>query len=137
MTTLQSIQDATAQESAIRQKSVPLERLREAIKSKPPTRGFYRALKDNPFGIIAEIKRKSPSMENISGMDIALVAQAYQAHPAVTAISVLTQNADFGGSPADLELVRTKSAKPILRKEFIFSEYEVTTPAGLGLMPYC
>jgi indole-3-glycerol phosphate synthase len=61
--------------------------------------------------------------------------KVYHEHPVVVAISVLTQNSHFGGSPEELMRIRGDIScrpKPLLRKDFIFSEYEVYYSRVIG-----
>ena len=75
-------------------------------------------LKSN-FGIIAELKRKSPSA-GIINADLNIQKQgAYYEKSNVAGISCLTDSTFFGGSLDDLTLLRTSLYVPILRKEFI------------------
>ena len=125
---LQMLLDATRQESEGRKEKDSIKSLKARIKDLPPTRGFIRHIASRPFSLIAEIKLKSPSMGRMSIMEseeIAHVHRLYDRHPVVSSISVLTQNAHFGGSPAALRQVHRETRKPILRKDFISDEYEV------------
>lgn len=82
--------------------------------------------------IIAEFKRKSPSRGEIrSDADPVMITQAYVAAGA-TAISVLTEEDYFAGSLDDLRAVRQAISQPILRKDFIFEEYQVHESAAAG-----
>jgi indole-3-glycerol phosphate synthase len=125
---LQTLIDATRQESEGRKEKDSLKSLKAKIKDLPPARGFIRQIASRPFSLIAEIKLKSPSMGRMSileSQDIAHVHRLYDRHPVVSTISVLTQNAYFGGSPAALRQVHRETRKPVLRKDFIIDEYEV------------
>jgi indole-3-glycerol phosphate synthase len=127
---LQTLLDATRQESDARKARDSLKSLKDKIKDLPPARGFARQIAAQPFSLIAEIKVKSPSMGAMNSgdcSDIANVHKVYDRHPVVSAISVLTQHTHFGGSPEDLRRVRRETRKPILRKDFILDEYEVYT----------
>ena len=101
-----------------------------------PTRGFAASLRSREFSVIAEVKRSSPSMGAINASALDFAHGVYNDHPVVAAISVLTQGSHFSGSPSDLESVRKltegRSPKPILRKDFIFSEYEVLYSRWIG-----
>ena len=132
---LQTLLDATRQESEGRKEKDSIKSLKAKIKDLPPTRGFIRQIASRPFSLIAEIKLKSPSMGRMSVMesqDIAHVHRLYDKHPVVSAISVLTQHAHFGGSPSALRQVHRETRKPILRKDFIEDEYEVYYSRAIG-----
>ena len=89
----------------------------------PPS--FAAALRGPTVALIAEIKRRSPSAGAIA-QDLlpADHARAYQAGGAA-AISVLTDEAFFGGSLADLDAVRAAVTLPLLRKDFILDEVQL------------
>ena len=132
--TLQDILQATEAESAQRRRQEPSPALQQRIADLPATLGFARHLAAK-FGVIAEIKVKSPSMGIMSATAEATAEVAhrfYQEHPIVTAISVLTQAAHFGGSEQRLRTVRRETTKPILRKDFVQDEYEVYFSRAIG-----
>jgi indole-3-glycerol phosphate synthase len=82
--------------------------------------------------IIAEFKRRSPSKGVIrEAADAATIARSYESAGA-TAISVLTEENYFDGSLDDLRAVREVVSIPILRKDFIFDEYQVYESAAAG-----
>nr|WP_294860839.1 indole-3-glycerol phosphate synthase TrpC [uncultured Fluviicola sp.] len=86
----------------------------------------------NHFGIIAEIKRKSPSAGEINpGLNVLSQAQIYESQGA-TGISVLTDHSYFGGSIEDLEQIRSQTHLPLLRKEFIVDEYQLFESKAAG-----
>lgn len=91
-----------------------------------PRRSLADALrKAQPVGIIAEIKRASPSKGVINGdLQPAYTAWAYE-QAGATAISVLTDREFFHGSGEDLVQARIASTLPILRKDFIIDPYQV------------
>lgn len=133
--TLNDILVSTERESKLRQEQYPLREITRKIDKMGPTRGFRRALAAKPFGLIAEIKRKSPSMGEINPLADAIAVPVYHANDFVSAISVLTQETHFGGSPKILKDIAQKTQcrpKPILRKDFIFSEYEVFFSRFIG-----
>lgn len=83
-------------------------------------------------GIIAEVKRRSPSMGIINEtVHVGSLAAGYAA-AGVSAISVLTDGASFGGSKEDLLTARNVVSCPILRKEFIVDGYQVIESKAIG-----
>jgi indole-3-glycerol phosphate synthase len=94
---------------------------------------FRRSLSDEKsIKIIAEFKRASPSKGDINGeADPVAIARAYEAGGAA-AISVLTEEDKFLGSPADLSAVRAATHLPVLRKDFIFAVEQVYETALMG-----
>ena len=86
---------------------------------------FAAALRGPSVGVIAEVKRRSPSAGAIAeDLDPVALAAAYAAGGAV-AISVLTDEAHFGGSLEDLERVVREVPRPVLRKDFILDELQL------------
>lgn len=84
------------------------------------------------FGIIAEIKRKSPSGGNIkTDVNVAEQAQFYEQNGAA-GISILTDHNYFGGSIADLTEAREVANIPLLRKEFIIDEIQLYEAKAAG-----
>ena len=84
------------------------------------------------MGVIAEVKRRSPSAGVIrKDLDPVAYARAYEAGGAV-AISVLTEEAHFGGSLADLEQVAGAVRLPALRKDFIVDELQLLEARAAG-----
>jgi indole-3-glycerol phosphate synthase len=115
---------------------VPLDEVRRQAAAASPPRGFERSLRshiaEGKPGVIAEIKRASPSRGLIRGdFDPARIASSYEAHGAAC-LSVLTDRDFFGGSPADLVAARSACALPVLRKDFIVDEYQVHEARSWG-----
>ncbi len=89
-------------------------------------------LQKNQINIIAEIKRASPSKGVINDkIDVAEVARNY-ANGGACAISVLTEEDRFKGSLEDLKTIRESVNLPILRKDFIFDEFQIYEAADAG-----
>lgn len=84
------------------------------------------------LNVIAEVKRASPSKGMINGsVDPAEMAMKYEAGGAC-AVSVLTEEDRFCGSLEDLRRVRAAVGLPVLRKDFIFDEYQLYEAAQAG-----
>jgi len=84
------------------------------------------------INILAEFKRQSPSKGAInSAADPLTMTQAYQSAGAA-AVSILTEEDYFAGSLADLRAARSAIQLPILRKDFIFDDYQVYETAAAG-----
>ena len=105
-------------------------------------RGLARSGARRPFmeairaargpAIIAEIKRASPSAGLIArNFDAAAIARAYE-HAGVDCISVLTESDHFLGELTYLEVARTHSTRPLLRKDFLATPYEIAQSAAYG-----
>ena len=91
-----------------------------------------RALQIDGINIIAEFKRRSPSKGVIrADADLPWIARSYQAGGAA-AMSVLTEQDYFDGSLADLREVKDTVGLPVLRKDFVFDEYQVYESAAAG-----
>ena len=93
---------------------------------------LVECLSKSASGIIAEHKRRSPSKQNINNsLSVAEVASSYEKAGAC-GMSVLTDGKYFGGSLDDLNLARSVTSFPILRKEFIIDEYQIIEAKAHG-----
>jgi indole-3-glycerol phosphate synthase len=116
--------------------ALPLETLQDNVshsKSTAVPRALTKALSNTTrLNVIAEFKRRSPSKGMISeGADPRSVAREYQDGGAC-AISVLTEEDFFAGSLDDLRSVRASVSVPVLRKDFVFDEYQLWESAAAG-----
>jgi len=105
---------------------MPLSELKAMMRDTEKTRGLGHAIKrDGHLRLIAEIKKASPSRGLIRhDFDPVLIASIYE-EKNVDAISVITEEDFFLGSIDYLKLVRDRVKRPILRKDFIFDEYQI------------
>ena len=103
---------------------LPMGKLLEHLEMAPPVRDCLPSLLTEEISIISEIKRSSPSKGSLAEIvdPAGLAAQYEQAGAAV--ISVLTERRRFGGSLDDLDIVRKAVDIPVLRKDFMVSEYQ-------------
>lgn len=107
-------------------------RAREVRQRLAPRRLRAALSQSEHFNVIAEMKRASPSKGVIrEGVEPAAMAKSYEAGGAA-AISVLTEADRFNGSLDDLRAVRAAVALPLLRKDFIFDEYQLHEAALAG-----
>ena len=117
---------------AERQAHRSLSDLMDAVAAMPPTRGVLEAFAAPGLSVIAEVKRSSPSKGALADIpDPAALAAEYAAGGA-GAISVLTERRRFGGSLADLVAVRAAVDTPVLRKDFIVTEYQLWEARAAG-----
>ena len=122
---LDDIVAGVREDVAARQAALPLEAVRRAAAQARPARDALAALRAPGVGVIAEVKRRSPSKGALAAIeDPAALATQYEAGGA-RVISVLTEQRRFGGSLADLDAVRQAVQIPVLRKDFIIGSYQV------------
>jgi len=115
-----------------RQQRVPLAELRDRVAAAPPVRDAYSVLRRPGVGVIAEIKRASPSAGQLAEIpDPAALAGEFAAGGA-RCISVLTEPQWFAGSLDDLAAVRGAVEVPVLRKDFVVSSYQVHEARAYG-----
>src|SRR6267142_5324405 len=103
------------------------------VRSRASRHALRKALSDEAhINVIAEIKRASPSKGDLGlAATVEETARAYSRGGAV-AISVLTEEDYFRGSLADLRAVRRSVSLPVLRKDFVFDDYQVYEAAAAG-----
>ena len=95
-------------------------------------RDFLQALRGEGISVIAELKKASPSAGVLRPeYDPAAIAHAYEEGGAA-ALSVLTEENYFQGRLAHLTAVKQAVSLPVLRKDFIFDEYQIFESAAAG-----
>ena len=130
---LDAILAKTRERVASERECRPLALSHPAVRQAPPVRPFGAALaRPGRVSVIAEHKRRSPShgaiREDLLPAD---VAHRYEAAGAA-AISVLTDEAFFGGRMAHLEEVRAATTLPVLRKDFVLDPWQVWEARAAG-----
>ncbi|MBX3700415.1 MAG: indole-3-glycerol phosphate synthase TrpC [Dokdonella sp.] len=125
-----------AEEIAERCARLPLAELAARCADLPPTRGFADALEariaGGHAGVIAEVKKASPSKGVIrADFDPAAIAASY-ARAGAACLSVLTDADFFHGSEACLQQARAACALPVLRKDFTIDPYQVHEARAIG-----
>ena len=135
-TILDKIVEVKRDEIAVRKARTPLSDLQAQLDEQSAPRGFASHLDavvaTGRPGVIAEIKRGSPSLGCIRpDLDAAVQAGAYEDGGAA-ALSVLTDETFFFGSDRDFADTRAAVSLPMLRKDFIIDEYQVYESRALG-----
>jgi indole-3-glycerol phosphate synthase len=110
-----------------------METLRTELSSLAPTRSLKQSLtRGAGAALIAEIKRRSPSRGTLArNLDPARTARLYEESGA-SAVSVLTDSTFFSGSNEDLKAAKSSTGLPVLRKDFILTEFQVRESRVIG-----
>ena len=125
MNVLNAILTGVREDLAAREALVPLAQIKARAAQAPAPRDALHVLREPGVGVIAEVKRASPSRGALADIgDPAALAKLY-AEGGARIISVLTEGRRFGGSLDDLDAVRAAVEIPVLRKDFIVGPYQV------------
>jgi len=133
---LDDIIKKTKEDLEKRKKDYPLDLLGRSLAYNPfVPKDVHKALKatsDNPYRIIAEVKKASPSKGIIrEDFEPVVIAQAYEKGGA-SALSILTEPHFFKGDKEYLGSIRRYSSLPLLRKDFIIDKYQLVEALVYG-----
>jgi indole-3-glycerol phosphate synthase len=133
---LKTILRRKAEEVAERSQGLSLRSLSAEVEQAPPLRGFADQLRRHIAagrpGIIAEIKRASPSKGLIrEDFDPVAIAQSYE-HGGASCLSVLTDKDFFQGHELYMQQARKACSLPVLRKDFVIDPYQLYESRVLG-----
>jgi indole-3-glycerol phosphate synthase len=116
----------------VEHRSIPMSQLKAQLSNAGDLRGALQALTGTEMKIISEVKRASPSKGDLGEiLQPARLAAQYESGGA-SVISVLTEERRFKGSIKDFTEVRREVSIPMLRKDFIVTEYQVIESRVLG-----
>ncbi len=131
-TVLDSIVAGVREDLAARERRTSRSDVEAAVRAARPALDAEAVLRRPGLSLIAEVKRASPSKGALSEIpDPAALAAQYAAGGA-SAVSVLTEARRFGGSLDDLDAVRAALEIPVLRKDFMVTEYQVLEARAHG-----
>ena len=130
-TILGKIVDRKQEEFAARLKQRSYKDLEELAQAATPVRGFAQSLQGKRPGVIAEIKKASPSKGVIrENFNPAEIAQQYE-DAGAACLSVLTDADFFQGADENIQIARAHCALPALRKDFLIDPYGVIEARAL------
>ena len=130
-TILGKIVDRKQEEFAARLKQRSYKDLEELAQAATPVRGFAQSLQSRRPGVIAEIKKASPSKGVIrENFNPAEIAQQYE-DAGAACLSVLTDADFFQGADENIQIARAHCALPALRKDFLIDPYGVIEARAL------
>lgn len=115
-----------------RKEAFPWDALRRIAETRDDYRDFSGALAGGGIGVIAELKRASPSRGLICAEYRPTEIAASYERAGARALSVLTEEEFFLGSLDDLDAIRKAVCLPVLRKDFIIDDYQVDESAAVG-----
>jgi indole-3-glycerol phosphate synthase len=122
---LKKIIKAKKAEVKLKKVKMPVDEMLKEMAKSPANRNFREIFENNPFVVIGEIKKKSPSYGTLkASVSIKEMSQLYE-KAGIKAISVVTDRKYFDGRLEYIKDVKRYSSLPVLRKDFILDEYQI------------
>ncbi|WP_394214673.1 indole-3-glycerol phosphate synthase TrpC [Brachybacterium vulturis] len=133
-TVLDEIIVGVREDLASRRAAVPEAEITRLAQAAPPALDAAARLRGDgtTMGLIAEVKRSSPSKGALAEIPEPAELAALYADSGASAISVLTEQRRFRGTLADLDAVRSRVDVPVLRKDFVVESYQVLEARAHG-----
>jgi len=132
---LTTIVESRKNELAEERARLPLKEIKARLRDVEPCRNLLSSIvpsEGNPLRLIAEIKKRSPIKGLlIEDLKVDELARRYEEGGAA-AISVLTERKFFYGDPGHIRIVKDVSSLPVLRKDFLFEEYQIYESRYIG-----
>lgn len=112
---------------------IPVKKLEKSVYFSGPCISLCKYIKrPDLVGVIAEIKRRSPSKGVINPyISVKELSVSYM-QAGASALSILTESKYFGGANEDLSVARKNNLCPILRKDFVIDEYQIIEAKSIG-----
>lgn len=132
MSVLGELVDGAVADAREREATTDLATLRQRADAAPAPLDPMPAFRDETLSVIAEVKRRSPSRGDLAPITDPAALAAKYAEGGAHAISVLTERHRFGGDLDDLRAVRERVQIPVLRKDFLVTEYQVVEARAFG-----
>ncbi|MBA2309008.1 MAG: indole-3-glycerol phosphate synthase TrpC [Pseudonocardiales bacterium] len=132
MNVLESILDGVRSDLAVREAAVSFAEVKQQAVAAPPPQDAMAALNEPGIGVIAEVKRRSPSRGDLAPITDPAALAAEYVEGGARVVSVLTEGRRFGGSLDDLRAVRAAVPVPVLCKDFVVSTYQVHEARAAG-----
>lgn len=129
---LEALFSGAREDAASRRKKLSLSAMTDLASEAPPVRDLTGLWPRDEILVIGEIKRRSPSRGDLSKINDPIALAGSYERGGVCAISVLTETRQFGGSLSDLRIVSGAVNVPVLRKDFLDSEFQIVESRANG-----
>ncbi len=130
---LEGLYKGSLEDASVRELDTPVVSLERIISGLQPAIDALEAFKPREtIHVLAEVKRASPSRGDLASIEDPSALAGLYAQGGATGISVLTEQRKFKGTLSDLQAIRAKVSVPLLRKDFIATEYQLLEARAFG-----